>query len=83
MTKIYIVHVCENYDSPRVINDVGIFADKKSADAKFNELKSYNQLDPEDFWISEYELNDQGQYKFVKAEGLWELINKYDKGETE
>ena len=67
MTKIYIVwSTYEISGGPHVDYNRGMFAEKKSAEAKLNEAK---KDDPYEYHeICMYELNDQGEYKEVKGE---------------
>ena len=79
MTKIYIVWASWDEHGPIVTEDCGIFTNKKSADDKLNKINCLSDgvdkkegeylFDADYCWVSEYELNDQGEYKFVKVEG--------------
>jgi len=72
MTKIYIVWANWDEHGPIITEDCGIFTNKKSADDKLNQLiKEDEERDYGEevgFWVSEYELNDQGEYKEVEGE---------------
>ena len=70
MTKIYIVWSSWDEHGPIVTKDCGIFTNKKIADDKLNQMKKEDEEHDEEFWswVSEYELNDQGEYKIVEGE---------------
>jgi len=78
MTKIYIVRSELDTDGgPMADYDRGIFDNIKSAEAKLNKAKKEDPYDHHEICI--YELNDQGEYKFVK---IYKPINRR-LGETE
>ena len=70
MTKIYIVWASWDEHGLVVSHDCGIFTNKKSADDKLNQMIKEDEEDDEEIWswVSEYELNDQGEYKEVEGE---------------
>ena len=71
MTKIYIVWANWDEHGPIITEDCGIFTNKKSADDKLNQLIKEDEgsgAEEVGFWVSEYELNDQGEYKEVEGE---------------
>ena len=70
MTKIYIVWSSWDEHGPIVTKDCGIFTNKKIADDKLNQMKKEDEEHDEEIWswVSEYELNDQGEYKEVEGE---------------
>ena len=80
MTKIYIVWASWDEHGPIVTKDCGIFTNKKIADDKLNQMKKEDEEHDEEIWswVSEYELNDQGEYKVAKH-----FIEDIVEGETE
>jgi len=70
MTKIDIVWSSWDEHGPIVTKDCGIFTNKKIADDKLNQMKKEDEEHDEEIWswVSEYELNDQGEYKIVEGE---------------
>jgi len=68
--KEYIVWSSWDEHGPIITKDCGIFTNKKIADDKLNQMIKEDEEDDEEIWswVSEYELNDQGEYKEVEGE---------------